>query len=35
MAFGNSEPRKIFVPKKFEIREDRRRMHDKEICDAL
>jgi hypothetical protein len=35
MAFGNSELRKIFVPKKYKIREDRRRMHDKELCVAL
>jgi hypothetical protein len=34
-AFGNSELRNIFVPKKLKIREERRRLHDKELCDAL
>jgi hypothetical protein len=34
-AFGNSELRKIFVPEKYKIREDRRGLHDKERCDAL
>jgi hypothetical protein len=35
MAFTNTEARKIFMPKKNEIRQDRRRMHDKELLDAL
>jgi formylmethanofuran dehydrogenase subunit B len=34
-AFGNGELRKNFVPEKYKIIEDRRRMHDKEFCDVL